>query len=223
MSKTKHISKSEKPITLPPDFGVPKLVRDDRVHILDLDWGENPTRILWESFPMMCGEVLPNTCDRSRFVAMFDYYEDEETSKELTHTEIFDALKKVLTCNGCIMAVKGYLRSRGERDAELIKESERDAEEERRRTSGLAPGFWVALCLHPGTAPRRSYAGKVEAIDERGVRVALLDLVTRAPSGTHFFAPWASIASSLVAPPRVLKTGLPDLDVELLFSDEAER
>jgi hypothetical protein len=64
----------------------------------------------------------------------------------------------------------------------------------------LEPGLWVALTLRPNTAPSRCYVGQVEAVDDKGVRIRLVDrLSTKAP-GTDFFTTWESISAALVAP-----------------------
>lgn len=72
----------------------------------------------------------------------------------------------------------------------------------RARDMGLAPGYWVALVLVEGAAPLRCYVGQVQAIDERGVRLTLVDWVVGIPAGWDFFAPWPSILSALVATPQ---------------------
>jgi hypothetical protein len=68
-----------------------------------------------------------------------------------------------------------------------------------RQGVGLEPGFWVAPSLAPGAAPLRSYVGQIEAVDERGVRVTLIDWLVGAATDWDLFVPWASITSALVA------------------------
>lgn len=63
----------------------------------------------------------------------------------------------------------------------------------------IEPGQWVALVLRPRSAPMRCYVGEVQAADERGVRLTLIDWVVGAACGSDFFAPWDQITSALVA------------------------
>lgn len=65
----------------------------------------------------------------------------------------------------------------------------------------LQPGYWVALTLKPHTAPLRCYVGKVQGVDEHGVRLTLVDWVVGAAVNWDFFAPWESITSALIATP----------------------
>ena len=70
------------------------------------------------------------------------------------------------------------------------------------KSQTVRTGYYVALCLAPGMAPRSCYIGLVNGVDEYGVRVNLvhwddsLDMVVRETE--DFFAPWASITSMLV-------------------------
>jgi hypothetical protein len=67
--------------------------------------------------------------------------------------------------------------------------------------AGLAVGYGVALTLREGTAPLRCYVGQVQAVDEHGVRITLIDWLTGAANEWDFFATWDSITSALVATP----------------------
>jgi len=62
----------------------------------------------------------------------------------------------------------------------------------------LERGWWLALTLHRDTAPLRCYAGQVCAVDERGVRLAMIDWQDGSASDIHIFVPWSSIASAMV-------------------------
>ncbi len=66
---------------------------------------------------------------------------------------------------------------------------------------GLEPGYWVALCLRKGAAPLRVAVGRVQAVDDRGVRVTLLDWLVMSDCGFDMFVPWAAVTSALVATP----------------------
>ncbi len=65
----------------------------------------------------------------------------------------------------------------------------------------LEAGWWVALTLRPGAAPLRCYVGEVQAVDDRGVRITLVDWVTGRAVGNDLFAPWAEISAALVCTP----------------------
>ena len=70
------------------------------------------------------------------------------------------------------------------------------------KSETIRTGYFVALCLIPGTAPCNCYIGLVQAVDEYGIRINLaewddeLDGVRKYTE--DFFAPWVSIASILV-------------------------
>ena len=63
-------------------------------------------------------------------------------------------------------------------------------------------GYLVAVGLVPGTAPRNCYVGRVEAVDEYGVRINLVDwddkLDTVRVGMEDLFVTWASVTSILV-------------------------
>jgi hypothetical protein len=63
----------------------------------------------------------------------------------------------------------------------------------------LHPGWWVALTLRADTAKLRVYVGQVQALDDRGVRITLIDWFVGSASSWDFFAPWDSIVSTLIA------------------------
>lgn len=62
----------------------------------------------------------------------------------------------------------------------------------------LKAGWWVVLTLHRDTAPLRSYAGQVKDVDDRGVRVGVIDWRAGTASDFDLFVPWTSIASAMV-------------------------
>jgi hypothetical protein len=65
----------------------------------------------------------------------------------------------------------------------------------------LKVGWWVALVLKPDAAPSRSYAGRIQAIDERGLRITLIDWFTGMAARFDLYVPLASLESALVATP----------------------
>ena len=70
----------------------------------------------------------------------------------------------------------------------------------------IREGYYVALCLAPGTAPQNCYIGLVKATDEYGVRINQvhwddkLDVI--AVSTEDLFVPWENIDSILVCTPE---------------------
>lgn len=77
-------------------------------------------------------------------------------------------------------------------------------------TKTIQKGFWVALTLAPGTAPSRCYVGLVDAVDDRGVRITLMDWIVGAACGYDLFVPWENIESVLVCTPDHDKDGFGD-------------
>ncbi len=66
---------------------------------------------------------------------------------------------------------------------------------------GLEVGFYAAICLRPDAAPLRCYVGLVEAVDEHGVRLTLIDWVLGAPTDYDLFVAWSEITAALVSTP----------------------
>lgn len=54
------------------------------------------------------------------------------------------------------------------------------------------------MTLHRDAAPLRCYSGQVREVDERGVRIAMIDWQNGTASDVQLFVPWASIASAMV-------------------------
>jgi hypothetical protein len=63
----------------------------------------------------------------------------------------------------------------------------------------LEQGFWVALRLRPGAAPRRSYLGEVRATDEHGVRITLAGQPVGAAVSHDVYVPWGIVELAYVA------------------------
>lgn len=63
----------------------------------------------------------------------------------------------------------------------------------------LKIGWWAAVTLKPGTAPLRCYVGKIEALDDRGLRLATVDWITGDATNWDLFVPHNNIESALVA------------------------
>lgn len=76
----------------------------------------------------------------------------------------------------------------------------------------LTSGMVVALRLKPGTAPLRSYVGEVQATDEHGLRLTLVDWNVGMFNSYDFFVPWENIEVSYVAVPGVHKLPEGELD-----------
>ena len=66
----------------------------------------------------------------------------------------------------------------------------------------IQPGYYVAVYLVPGVAPRVCYIGLVQAVDEHGVRINPVhwdeDLDVIAANTEDFFTSWTNVASMLV-------------------------
>jgi hypothetical protein len=67
--------------------------------------------------------------------------------------------------------------------------------------ASIQVGYWAAVSLCPDAAPLRCYVGQVDAVDQRGIRLTLVDWLSGTPSGWDLFAPWEQITSMLVATP----------------------
>ena len=74
------------------------------------------------------------------------------------------------------------------------------------KTATIEPGYCVAVSLVPETSPNSCYVGLVEAVDEHGIRIALvhwddkLDMLGGYTEG--LFIPWDNINSILVSTER---------------------
>ena len=67
-----------------------------------------------------------------------------------------------------------------------------------KKDNTLQVGYAVALTAKEGVAPFRCYVGQIEAIDQRGVRLTLMDWFAGAFTGNDLFVPWSNIDSCLV-------------------------
>jgi hypothetical protein len=67
------------------------------------------------------------------------------------------------------------------------------------RTNTLNVGHWVAVTVRETIAPLKCYVGKIEAKDDHGIRMTLIDWVTGAPASWDLFLPYSSIECALVA------------------------
>ena len=65
------------------------------------------------------------------------------------------------------------------------------------RRSSLSAGMKVVV-TPPGVAPLVAYAGEIQAIDEHGVRITLVDWFSGAFSGSDLFIPWRNLQAALV-------------------------
>ncbi len=67
--------------------------------------------------------------------------------------------------------------------------------------STLEVGYLVALNVREGMTPLPCYVGQIQAVDERGVRLTLVDWFVGIMSGADFFASWEIIEAALVYTP----------------------
>lgn len=63
----------------------------------------------------------------------------------------------------------------------------------------LEPGYWVAVTVQPGIAPLRSYVGQIQATDDHGIRLSLMDWFVGDAVSNDLFLPWTSIQAAKVA------------------------
>lgn len=71
-----------------------------------------------------------------------------------------------------------------------------------KRQGAIEVGFFVAVALEPDSAPLRCYVGQVQALDDVGMRITLMDWIMGEPTGFDLFVPWSTIRSALVATPE---------------------
>lgn len=64
--------------------------------------------------------------------------------------------------------------------------------------SCLSVGDYVAATVRAGTAPLRNYVGRIEAVDDRGIRLTLMDWLVSSAIGNDLFVPWSSLETTLV-------------------------
>lgn len=76
--------------------------------------------------------------------------------------------------------------------------------------STLEPGFWIAATLKKDSAPLRVYVGEVQEVDDRGIRITLIDWIIGNASGWDMFIPWTSLEAALVATPDHHPQGFAD-------------
>jgi hypothetical protein len=77
----------------------------------------------------------------------------------------------------------------------------------KKSTPTIEVGYWMAVTLPAGTAPLRSYVGQVQAVDDHGIRLTLVDWVMETATKYDLFVPWANLASALIATPEYDETG----------------
>jgi hypothetical protein len=63
----------------------------------------------------------------------------------------------------------------------------------------LQPGWFAAVTVTAGVFPARCYVGQIEAVDERGIRLTLIDWIIGTPSGYDLFVSWPHIEGAYVA------------------------
>ena len=71
------------------------------------------------------------------------------------------------------------------------------------RTQTIQAGYCVAVCLVPETAPRNSYIGMVEVVDDHGILIHLVhwdnELDMLGGYTESIFIPWRNINSILIS------------------------
>jgi len=71
----------------------------------------------------------------------------------------------------------------------------------------LRKGWWVTVTVKPGVFPLRAYCGEIQAIDERGFRMTLVDWFTGYPVGWDISVPWDQFEGALVCTDQHDKKG----------------
>jgi len=62
----------------------------------------------------------------------------------------------------------------------------------------IEKGYWMALTTTPHSGPSLTYVGQVQAIDEHGIRLTLIDWPTRTAAGHDLFVSWKNLRASLI-------------------------
>lgn len=70
---------------------------------------------------------------------------------------------------------------------------------EQDQTKSIAKDWVVAIALREPVGDLACYVGEVQAIDDRGVRVTLIDWLIGMAVSWDFFVPWSNIAGMQVA------------------------
>lgn len=73
---------------------------------------------------------------------------------------------------------------------------------ETKEANCLEVGFNTALVSKKNSLPLRCYVGKVKAVDDKGVRLTLIDWVLCNFTGHDLFVTWDNIESAFVATPE---------------------
>lgn len=63
----------------------------------------------------------------------------------------------------------------------------------------LQVGWWAAISLKGELAPLRCYVGQIESVDDRGIRITLLDWLIEAALSWDLFVPWECVGPCLIA------------------------
>lgn len=66
----------------------------------------------------------------------------------------------------------------------------------------IEPGQWVLIFLQDSIAPWASVCGEVQAVDDNGIRVTIIDWSTRKSEFWDFFVQWVDIRSVIIATPQ---------------------
>ena len=69
-------------------------------------------------------------------------------------------------------------------------------------TKSLEVGHVVALSIHRDSAPGACYVGQIEAMDEHGIRLTLLDALLGTFQGFDLWVSWKSMLAALVCTPQ---------------------
>ena len=62
----------------------------------------------------------------------------------------------------------------------------------------LEAGMLVALSVTPDTTPHTAPVGEIQAVDEHGVRITLMDWIVGTFTGSDLFVPWRNVEAAMV-------------------------
>lgn len=70
------------------------------------------------------------------------------------------------------------------------------------KNKGIATGFYAVIVVKPGITPERCYIGVVQATDDKGLRLTLIDWDVKAFESWDLYVSWENIDSAMVATPQ---------------------
>lgn len=78
-------------------------------------------------------------------------------------------------------------------------DKDREQAYEAKKDLALAPGWAVAVALREPVSGLACWVGEIQALDERGLRLTLVDWIIGSFTGWDFFIPWDNVVAVKVA------------------------